>query len=177
MFSGVTQAKLSENNEYQFRVIFVLDYIQFKKHIDAALFFGYNYSQPKKISESSVTEQEMFYKHKRDKTRVIPDPQDPVIIDLVGENFIDVLRAKDIGEGGLSVYVPYQFNGCTIDREIELIITLPQVRSFKAAGMIRHKGQKQDLYFGISFTRIESKDLEKLRGYVTERSDKGTTVK
>ncbi len=119
----------------------------------------------------------MFYEHKRDKVRVIPDPQHPVIIDLVGENFIDVLRAKDIGEGGLSVYVPYQFNGCAIDREIELIITLPQVRSFKTAGMIRHKGQKQDLYFGISFTRVEKKDLEKLKEYINERSDQGYTVK
>ncbi len=119
----------------------------------------------------------MLYKHKRDKVRVIPDPQRPVIIDLVGENFIDVLRAKDIGEGGLSVYVPYQFNGCTIDREIEIIITLPQARSFKAVGMIRHKGQKQDLYFGISFTRVEKKDLEKLKEYINERSDQGHAVK
>ena len=119
----------------------------------------------------------MIYKHKRKKVRVIPDPQHPVIIDLVGENFIDVLRAKDIGEGGLSVYVPYQFNGCAIDREIELIITLPQIRSFKAAGMIRYKEQKQDFYFGICFTRIERKDLEKLKGYIRERSDQGFIVK
>lgn len=119
----------------------------------------------------------MFYKHKRNKVRVIPDPKHPVIIDLIGKNFIDVLRAKDIGEGGLSVYVPYQFNGCTIDREIELIVTLPKVRSFKAVGMIRHKGQKQDLYFGISFTRVETKDLEKLKEYINERSDQGYTIK
>jgi hypothetical protein len=94
----------------------------------------------------------MIYKHKRDTVRVIPDPLNPIIVDLVGENFIDVLRAKDIGEGGLSVHVPYQFAGCIINREIELVITLPGARSFKAGGMIRHNGQKQELYFGISFT-------------------------
>ena len=108
---------------------------------------------------------------------MVPDPQHPVIIDLIGENFIDVLRAKDIGEGGLSVYVPYRFDGCIIDREIELIITLPQVRSFKATGMIRHKGQKQDFFFGISFMRVEGENLEKLQGYIKERSEQGYTVK
>ncbi len=119
----------------------------------------------------------MIYKHKRNQVRVIPDTLNPVIIDLVGENFIDILRAKDIGEGGLSVYVPYQFAGCIIDREIELIITLPEVRSFKTRGMIRHKGQKQGFYFGISFTQIEQKDLEKLKGYIKMRTEQGHIIK
>ncbi len=119
----------------------------------------------------------MIYKHKRDQVRVIPDPLNPIIVDLVGENFIDVLRAKDIGEGGLSVYVPYQFAGCIINREIEVVITLPGTRSFKAGGMIRHNGQKQDLYFGISFTYIKPEDLEKLKGYIQTRIDLGHTVR
>ena len=119
----------------------------------------------------------MIYKHKRNQVRVIPDTLNPVIIDLVGENFIDILKAKDIGEGGLSVYVPYQFAGCIIDREIELIITLPEVRSFKTRGMIRHKGQKQGFYFGIAFTQIEQKDLEKLKGYIKIRTGQGHIVK
>ena len=119
----------------------------------------------------------MIYKHKRDRVRVIPDPLNPIIVDLAGENFIDVLRAKDIGEGGLSVHVPYQFAGCIINREIELVITLPGTRSFKAGGMIRHNGQKQDLYFGISFTYIKPEDLEKLKGYIQMRIDQGHTVK
>jgi hypothetical protein len=109
--------------------------------------------------------------------RVIPDPLNPIIVDLAGENFLDVLRAKDIGEGGLSVYVPYQFAGCIIDREIELIITLPGTHGFKVGGMIRHNGQKQDLYFGISFTNIKQEDLEKLKGYIQMRIDLGHTVK
>jgi len=119
----------------------------------------------------------MIYKHKRDRVRVIPDELNPIIIDLVGENFIDVLRAKDIGEGGLSVHVPYQFAGCIINREIELVITLPGARSFKVGGMIRHKGQKQDFYFGISFTNIKQEDLEKLKSYAQTRMDLGHIVK
>ncbi len=118
----------------------------------------------------------MIYKHKRNQTRVIPDPQHPVIIDLVGENFIDILKAKDIGEGGLSVYVPYQFAGCMIDHEIELIITLPTFRSFKTGGLIRHKGEKQGYYFGIAFTHIDESDLEKLRGYIKTRAELGQLV-
>jgi hypothetical protein len=124
-----------------------------------------------------LVEGEMVYKHKRDGVRVIPDPLNPIIVDLVGENFIDVLRAKDIGEGGLSVYVPYQFDGCIINREIEVIITLPGARSFKAGGMIRHSGKKQDLYFGISFTYIKPEDLEELKEYIKARTEQGQIVK
>lgn len=118
----------------------------------------------------------MIYKHTRYQTRVIPDPLNPVIIDLVGENFIDVLKAKDIGEGGLSVYVPYQFAGCVIDREIELIITLPDVRSFKARGKIRHKGEKQGFYFGIAFKHIDEDNLKTLKEYIKVRADQGHIV-
>jgi hypothetical protein len=119
----------------------------------------------------------MIYKHKRHLIRVIPDPLNPIIIDLVGENFIDILKAKDIGEGGLSVYVPYQFTGCIIDREIELIITLPKVRSFKTRALIRHKGEKQGFYFGIAFINIEEKDLKELKGYIKTRAELGMVVK
>jgi hypothetical protein len=118
----------------------------------------------------------MTYKHTRHQIRVLPDPQHPVIVDLVGENFIDILNAKDIGEGGLSVYVPYQFAGCIIDHEIELIITLPAVRSFKTSGLIRHKGDKQGLYFGIAFTQVQQKDLEKLKEYIKTRTELGMIV-
>lgn len=101
----------------------------------------------------------------------------PIIIDLVGENFIDVLKAKDIGEGGLSVYVPYQFEGCIIDREIELVVTLPGSRSFKTRGMIRHKGEKQGFYFGIAFTQIDKDDLGALKNYIEVRAALGEVVK
>ena len=119
----------------------------------------------------------MAYKHTRHKTRVIPDPQNPIMIDLIGENFIDILKAKDIGEGGLSVYVPYQFAGCIIDKEIELIITLPDIHSFKTMGLIKHKGEKQGFYFGIAFTHIKGEDLKKLKSYIKMRADQGHIVK
>jgi hypothetical protein len=119
----------------------------------------------------------MIYKHKRYQTRVIPDPLNPIIIDLVGENFIDTLKAKDIGLGGLGVHVPYQFAGCIIDREIELVITLPHTHGFKIRGMIRHKGEKQGFYFGISFTHVEEENMEKLKGYIKMRVDQGYVVK
>ena len=118
----------------------------------------------------------MKHKNKRKKIRVLPDPQNPIIINLVGGNFIDILKAKDIGEGGLSVYVPYQFEGCITNREIELIITLPGVRSFKTRGMIRHKGEKQGFYFGIAFTYIDKIYLETLKDYIKTRADQGHIV-
>ncbi len=119
----------------------------------------------------------MKYLHKRHKPRAIPDPKQPVVIDLVGDNFIDVLKAKDIGEGGLSVYVPYQFKGCIIDREIEIVITLPDRSSFKTTGLIKHKGEKQGFYFGIAFTHVNDKDIRTLKQYIETRIKLGQVVK
>ena len=118
----------------------------------------------------------MVYKNKRYLIRVMPDPENPLIIDLVGEKFVDVLRVKDIGEGGLSVYIPYQFNRCVINREIELVVTLPGAWSFKARGNIKHKEETPGDYFGISFTHIEEQDMEKVKEYIRMRADEGHVV-
>jgi hypothetical protein len=58
-----------------------------------------------------------------------------------------------------------------------VIITLPGARSFKAGGMIRHSGKKQDLYLGISFTYIKPEDLEELKEYIKARTEQGQIVK
>lgn len=97
--------------------------------------------------------------------RAQPAPEAPVVVDINGEGFIDVLRARDISESGLGLYVPHNFTRCRIDGPVSLIVSLPPPikGSFQVNGRIRHKG---DRYFGIQFTDLRPADQALIRRYV-----------
>ena len=103
--------------------------------------------------------------------RVRPDRRDPVRVHIVGPNSLDILNARDISETGLSVYVPHRFEGCDIESEVELVITLPAERAFKARGVVRHHTQDDDrsAFFGVQSTQIDEGPSRLIRSYVTAR--------
>ena len=87
---------------------------------------------------------------------------------IIGGNSIDILHARDISATGLGVFVPHGFEGCNLDEEVELVITLPATRTFMARGIIRHitqRGQPEQ-YFGVEFTRIEQRHRNQVLAYV-----------
>jgi hypothetical protein len=63
---------------------------------------------------------------KRRYVRVKPKPEEPVEVQLMGSNFIDVLYAKDISEGGIGIIVEHDFKDYDIGGLIDIIITLPK---------------------------------------------------
>ena len=67
-----------------------------------------------------------------------PSKSEPVEVQIIGGNSIDILHARDISATGLGVFVPHGFEGCDLDQEVELVITLPGTRTFMARGVIRH---------------------------------------
>lgn len=105
---------------------------------------------------------------RRQHPRVRPDNGKPVIIDLNGEDFIDILHARDISEGGVGILVPHQFAQCRVDEEVRLMITLPAPvnATVKATGKIRHKSGDA---FGVRFTQVSNGDRAKIRQYVRSR--------
>ncbi len=108
--------------------------------------------------------------NKRRYIRVRPHEWAPVEIQLNGVDFLDILYAEDISEGGARINVPHEFSGCTIDAAIDLVITLPEYRSFKARGRIRHVGNTRTA-FGVEFISLEESSRQQLRGYVQEVHD------
>ena len=61
----------------------------------------------------------------RRQLRVKPEDGNPIRVDINGENFVDILYANDISEGGLNVSVPHQFQDCEIDTPVSLMVQLP----------------------------------------------------
>ena len=100
--------------------------------------------------------------------RVLPEHNRPINVDINGENFIEVLEAIDISEGGLGISVPSGFKGCHIDMPVTLVISLPQPveHLFSVLGRIKHVANKR---FGVIFLNIDKISLVKVRKYVSCR--------
>ncbi len=100
--------------------------------------------------------------------RVTPRSGAPVEVQVMGSGSLDVLAARNVSQTGISVYVPHGFAGYDLDKEVELVITLPGERSFLARGLIMHRtdGGKEGHHFGLHFTTIAREHRTKIRDYV-----------
>jgi hypothetical protein len=107
--------------------------------------------------------------------RVNPANGAPILVQIIGENFIERLKAIDISIGGLGIKVPHMFKGCKVDAEVDLVITLPGERPFQAKASIRHTKTNQDgspsASFGVQFTGI-SEEKQMLIGEYVEKLTK-----
>lgn len=104
-------------------------------------------------------------KENRQSERIIPDKKTPVIIDINGTNFIDILKAVNISLGGLKVSVAHGFKGCEIDKQVQLAIKLPDPinKSFSATGKIKHISGDA---FGVNFISMHKHAKQMLRKYI-----------
>lgn len=111
----------------------------------------------------------------RKKIRVYPDPQNPVEIQIMGDGFLDIFHALNVSENGMGIEVPYKFEGCDIDKPINLIITLPPDKCFKAQGIIKHSNAELTSkgIFGVELTSFEKGHESKIKTYVKEMIEKG----
>ncbi len=109
---------------------------------------------------------------RRPSDRVRPDPAAPVEVHIMGANSIDILHARDISATGIGVFVKHRFEGCDIDSELTLVVTLPGAKSFVAKGVIKHvTADASRGYFGVSVTEISRDHRRQIATYVAERWD------
>ena len=108
----------------------------------------------------------------RDDTRFRPHPSQPVSVQIMGPNSIDVLTARDIALKGLGVYMPHGAEHWKDDPRVELVITLPGQRPFLAKGQVRHRTHhfEDESFFGVEFVDLPKKRREQIRRYL----DSGT---
>lgn len=101
----------------------------------------------------------------RQYERITPGKAEPVIIDINGANFIDILTVGNISLGGVSVVVAHGFKGCEIAQQVRLVIKLPVPvnQSFSAAGAIKHVSGDA---FGVEFISMHKQAEQMLRKYI-----------
>lgn len=125
-------------------------------------------SLPSRETHTKLSSKPQGFRNKRNNVRVEPDLGRPIKIDINGENFIDVLNARDISEGGVGISVPHAFVGCSIDKPVQFIIELPKPfgRMFVVKGVIKHTMQDR---FGVCFTNIDARSRQWIRDYISYR--------
>lgn len=98
--------------------------------------------------------------------RIHPEPGHPVRVDINGENFLDILHASDIGEGGVGFHVDHPFSGRNLERPVHFIIGLPQGVLVSAEGKIRYVSAHA---FGIEFGVMSPSARQQLHDYIHHR--------
>jgi hypothetical protein len=109
--------------------------------------------------------------NRREYVRVIPQPHAPVRVDINGDDFIEVINAVDISEGGIRLSVKHRFEGCHVDRPASFIVYLPAPinKLFRFEGQIMHV---HDDSFGVRFTNLDKASRALVRKYVDMLSGK-----
>jgi hypothetical protein len=104
----------------------------------------------------------------RSNTRVVPSRLAPVEIQVMGSGRLDVLKARNVSQTGIGIYVSHGFAGCDPNEEVELVITLPHARPFLARGIIKHQTDSgsEGHHFGVEFTEISREHRLKIRDLV-----------
>ncbi|MFV2059242.1 MAG: PilZ domain-containing protein [Gammaproteobacteria bacterium] len=115
-------------------------------------------------------------KENRRFERVTPESGEPIIVDINGTNFIDILKAGNISLGGVNISVVHGFKGCEIEKQVNLAIKLPDPvnKSFSATGKIKHISGDA---FGVNFLSMHKHGEKMLRQYLLYHQKEKSTWK
>ena len=105
---------------------------------------------------------------KRRTKRVTPAPDQPVRVDLKGQDFIEAIFAVNISKEGIGITLPQDFEGSNLDEVTDILVKLPEPvnHSFSAtAKVIHHHGNN----FGVQFKNLKKDDEESLSKYIEHR--------
>jgi len=105
----------------------------------------------------------------RSAPRIRPEEDEPIEIQLMSEQFLDIFEARDISTSGVGIYVPYRFEGCDLKSPVTLVVTLPGVRPFIAKGRVVHRSKTEREFFGVEFIELSKAQYQALASYVAQR--------
>ena len=104
------------------------------------------------------------------KVSIVNDDNESIRIDIVGKNYVDIVKARDISFSGIAVSVPHFIIDCKIGEIVDCIISLPHKREIKAKGKIKQVGEKSNFYFGIEFTKMDKQSETYLKDFLAQKS-------
>lgn len=104
---------------------------------------------------------------RRRETRHVPPPSVVVEVHIMGKNSLNILRARDISLSGMGVRVPHGFSAHDLENELDLVVALPEIRSFRARGVVRHRNEDASGdFFGVEFTDLKPGNREEIRRFL-----------
>lgn len=102
--------------------------------------------------------------------RVRPVPDQPVQVQVMGPGLLEIVRARDLSRSGLALAIPDGFPELEPDREVELVILLPERRPVRAAGEVRHVTELfTERFLGVELVEMAEAHRAALEDYVADR--------
>jgi len=93
----------------------------------------------------------------------------------MGPDFLDIVQARDVGLGGIGVWVSHGFAGCDTSDSVDLIVSLPSQKPFLTRGRIRHQSYESGgNFFGVSFIDLAPAHRRLLQDYIEEHLSRGS---
>ena len=109
--------------------------------------------------------------HNRRHLRAYPTQSNPVEVQIMGEDSLNILHARDVSLSGIGVVVPHRFEGCDIESGVELVLSFPNARSFKTRGRVVYRQEDAtSTYFGIEFTDLDETYKDIITRFITTES-------
>jgi hypothetical protein len=105
----------------------------------------------------------------RDGIRIVPSHNEPIKININGENFIDILQANDISIGGIGITVTHGFKNCNLNAMVSFIIELPideKKSIIKVQGVITHVSGNR---FGVAFKNLPEMSRFTIKKYIASK--------
>jgi c-di-GMP-binding flagellar brake protein YcgR len=101
--------------------------------------------------------------------RVRPSLDEPIEVQLMSENFLDIFEARDISTTGVGIFVAYRFEGCALKSPVDLVMTLPNGDPFRAKGRVVHRTKTDREFFGVEFVNLPQPAIQEIDRYVQRR--------
>jgi CheY-like chemotaxis protein len=131
---------------------------------------GYLKEKAEEISSiSSKNAPEVFAL--RPNTKVKPSLIEPVRIDILADNFINILKASDISLKGIGVKTNVFQQNDVAGKTYDFLASFPNQKSFKFQGQVV-KGDEDPLYYRIEYSNISSDGNKILEDYIKDRLNK-----
>jgi c-di-GMP-binding flagellar brake protein YcgR len=110
-------------------------------------------------------------RERRRAERIVPPKDKPAELQIMGADFLEIPRVKDISTGGIAISVPHRFRGATPTQEVDLLLTLHGQGTVKAKGAIRRVSSRHDTTtFGVELVAVTDEDRQRIERYVAEIS-------
>ena len=84
------------------------------------------------------------------------------------ERSLDIFAARDISSTGVGIYLDQISTSCAVNEILEMILTLPGTRPFRARSRVRHVSQNEEGpdYFGVEFLELTPRGRAAIDDYV-----------
>lgn len=104
--------------------------------------------------------------------RVRPDPDEPLKVLLLNDDRSDAFEARDVSVTGIGIFAPHRFAGWDLDRQVRLIVLLPNCQPFLARARIVHASHREREFFGLEFVDLHENKRREIEQYVQRLTKK-----